>query len=190
MNMKLPKPVKVILIVFVVYAGLVALFESMLGIFQPERGTTLVITTTDADDDTHDRVLARLDSNDELFVAVNHWPRAWYRRALENPNVQVRLAGQRGDYLADDDTHDRVLARLDSNDELFVAVNHWPRAWYRRALENPNVQVRLAGQRGDYLAVPATDEEHDRLQREHDTGILFHFMVGFAPRYFFRLEPR
>ncbi len=136
MNMQLPKPVKVILIVFVAYAGLVAVFASMLGIVQPERETTLVITTTDADGDSHDRVLARLDSNDELFVAANQWPRAWYRRALENPNV------------------------------------------------------RLAAQRGDYLAVPATDEEHDRLQREHNTGILFRFMMGFAPRYFFRLEPR
>ena len=138
MNMKLPKPVKVILIVFVAYAGLVAVFASVFGIFQPERENTLVITTTDADGDTHDRVLARLDSNDELFVAANQWPRAWYRRALENPNVQVRLAGQIG----------------------------------------------------DYLAVPATDEEHDRLQREHSTGIMFRLMMGFAPRYFFRLEPR
>jgi hypothetical protein len=138
MNMKLPKPVKVTLIVLVAYAGLVAVFESMLGILQPERETTLVITTTDADGATHDRVLARLDSNDELFVAVNQWPRAWYRRALENPNVQVTLAGQRG----------------------------------------------------DYVAVPASDEEHDRVQREHNTGILFRFMMGFAPRYFFRLEPR
>ena len=76
MNMKLLKPVKVILIMFVAYAGLVAVFASMLGIFQPERETTLVITTTDADRDTHDRVLARLDSNVELFVAVNLWPRA------------------------------------------------------------------------------------------------------------------
>ncbi len=138
MNMKLRKPVKVILIVFVVYAGLVALSESMLGIFQPERETTLVITTTDADGDEHDRVLARLESNDELFVAVNHWPRAWYRRALENPNVEITFEGQRG----------------------------------------------------DYLAVPATNEEHERLQREHGTGFMFHFMVGFAPRYFVRLEPR
>ena len=37
MNMKLPKPVKVILIVFVAYAGLVAVFASVFGIFQPER---------------------------------------------------------------------------------------------------------------------------------------------------------
>ncbi len=51
MNMKLPKPVKVILIVFVAYAGLVAVFASMIGILQPERETTLVITTTDADGD-------------------------------------------------------------------------------------------------------------------------------------------
>ena len=29
------------------------------------------------------------------------------------------------------------------------------RAWYRRALENPSVEVTMDGVRGDYLAVPA-----------------------------------
>ena len=134
----MPKPVKIVLIVFIVYAGMVAAFESTLGFFQPENQTTLVITTTDENGDMHDRVLASLESNDELFVAVDHWPRSWYGRAQENPNVQVTLDGQRG----------------------------------------------------DYLAVLATDEEHDRLQVEHGTGFVFHFMVGFAPRYFVRLEPR
>jgi hypothetical protein len=134
----MPKPMKIVLIVLVVYAGMVAAFETMLGIFQPGGETTLVITTMDEDGNANDRVVARLDSSDELFVAVNHWPRAWYRAALANPNVQVTMDGQTG----------------------------------------------------DYLAIPATDEEHERVNREHDTGAVFHFMVGFAPRYFLRLEPR
>jgi len=87
-------------------------------------------------------------------------------------------------------TNDRVLARLESNGQLYVAANHWPRAWYRQALDNPSVQVAVDGESGAYLAVPVTDEEHDRVQRDNDTGIVFRVMTGFPPRYFVRLEPR
>ena len=78
---------RLIVILLVGYAGLVVAFESMLGYFQPGAGTSLVITTTEADGTTHDRVVQRLDSDDRLYVSANHWPRAWYRRALEQPNV-------------------------------------------------------------------------------------------------------
>ena len=132
------KTVKIIAISFLVYAGLVAAFESMLGYFQPAGGSTLVITTTDEDGTTNDRVLARLESSGQLYVAANHWPRAWYRQALENPSVQVAVDGESG----------------------------------------------------AYLAVPVTDEEHDRVQRDNDTGIVFRIMTGFPPRYFVRLDPR
>ena len=59
--------------------------------FQPENigGTTLVITTNDAEGNAYDRVLSPIDREGQLFVAANHWPRAWYRRALENPDVRV-----------------------------------------------------------------------------------------------------
>ncbi len=132
------KAVKPIAVLFLVYFGIVTAFESLLGYFQPAGETTLVITTT-----------------------------------------------------AEDGTPiDRVLSRLDSNGQLYVAANHWPRAWYNRALENPNVQVTLDGEKGDYLAIPVTAEEHEQVNAENSLGIMFRILTGFPPRYFFRLDPR
>ena len=132
------KAVKLIATLFLVYVGIVITFESLLGYFQPTRETTLVISTT-AEDGT---------------------------------------------------SNDRVLTRLGSNGQLYVAANHWPRAWYNRALENSNVQVTWAGEKGDYLAVPVTEEEHDRVNRENSLGMMFRMLTGFPPRYFVRLDPR
>ena len=128
---------KRIALLVLIYIGIIATFESLLGYFQPSGQSTLVIITADEDGTKHDRVLARLESNGQLFVAVNHWPRAWYGRALENPSVQVVLDGMTG----------------------------------------------------AHLAVPATDEEHDRVNREHSLGIVFRILTGFPPRYFLRLDP-
>ncbi len=123
---------------FGVYVGIIVAFESLLGYFQPANESTLVITTTDEGGTTNDRVLARLESNGQLFVAANHWPRAWYKQALENPSVQVAVDGERG----------------------------------------------------AYLAIPVTDEEHDRVDSENGLGLVFRILTGFPPRYFVRLEPR
>ena len=132
------KIAKRILIALAVYVGIVVAFESMIGFFQPASQSTLVITTMD-----------------------------------ENGN-----------------SNDRVLARLESGGELFVAANHWPRAWYMQALANPNVEVTLEEGKGSYLAVLATDEEHVRVNEENSTPVWFRFITGFPPRYFLRLEPR
>ncbi len=132
------KAAKLIAILILVYGGIVIAFETLLGIFQPAGETTLVITTTARDGTPKDRVLAHLESNGQLYVAANHWPRAWYNRALENSNVQV--------------------------------------TW--------------AGEKGDYLAVPVTEEEHDRVNRENSLGMMFRILTGFPPRYFVRLDPR
>lgn len=132
------KVVKIIAILLIAYVGLVVAFESMIGILQPTADNTLVITTTDADGATQDRVLAHLESDGRIYVAANHWPRAWYNQALENPEVRVTIEDVSG----------------------------------------------------DYLAVPATDAEHERVQRDNPTGIGFRIMTGFAPRYFLRLDPR
>ena len=83
-----------------VYIGIVAAFESMIGFFQPAGGDTLVITTKDGDGSANDRVLARLQSGGQLYVAANHWPRAWYQQALENPKVEVTIDGKKGAYVA------------------------------------------------------------------------------------------
>ena len=131
------RPVKVIAILLAGYVGLVALFETLLAVVQPEDSHTLVIATTREDGSTHERVLSTLETDGRIYVAVNHWPRAWYRQALENPQVQVTIDGERG----------------------------------------------------DYRAVPVTGAEEERLREEHPTGLFFQFLTGFPPRYFLRFDP-
>ncbi len=132
------KAVKILAIVFVIYVGIVALFEALLGYFQPEADNTLVITTTAPDGSSHQRVLTGLESNDQLYVAVNHWPRAWYRHTLQNSEVQVDLNGG-------------------------------PR---------------------DYRALPVSDEVDARLREEHPIPLPMRALMGFAPRHFVHLQPR
>ena len=131
------KIVKILAIVLAVYVGIVVLFESSLGYFQPAGGGTIVITTSDGSGNSNDRVVQRLDS-----------------------------AGQ-----------------------LYIAANHWPRAWYRRVLEHPEVQVTADGQKRTYRAVQVSAEEHDRVNAEHPLGLLARFLMGFPPRRFVRLDP-
>ncbi len=132
------KVLKAVAIVLFVYVGIVVAFESLIGYFQPRAGSTLVITTVDADGTPHDRVVSRLESGGQLYVATNHWPRAWYKRALANPEVSVSLDGKKG----------------------------------------------------DYRAVPVTGVEHDRVDSENSLGVVFRILTGFPPRYFLRLEPK
>ena len=93
------KALKILAILFVAYVAVVVAFESAIGYFQPAGGSTLVITTVDGDGGAHDRVVSRLESGGQTYVAANHWPRAWYDRALANPEVQATIDGQKGDYL-------------------------------------------------------------------------------------------
>jgi hypothetical protein len=132
------KVLKIVVIVMLAYVGIVVAFESMIGYLQPTAGSTLVITTFDADGTPHDRVVSRLESDGQLYVAANHWPRAWYDRALENPEVQVTQEGQKS----------------------------------------------------DHRAVPVTGAEHDRVDAENGLGVGFRILTGFPPRYFVRLDPR
>ena len=132
------KAVKIVAIAVVTYVGIIVAFESLIGYFQPAGGSTLVITTFDGDGVPHDRVVSRLESNSQLFVAANHWPRAWYNRVLENPEVHVTLDGEKG----------------------------------------------------DYRAVPVTGVEHDRVAGENNLGVVLRILTGFPPRYFIRLDPR
>ena len=131
------RAVRIAVIVALGYVGVVVVFESLLGLLQPAPASTLVITTFDPS----------------------------------------RAA------------HDRVLSRLESGGRLYVAANHWPRAWYNNALENPRVRVTMDGTTADYIAVPVDDAEHERVAAEIGNGIAFKIMVGFAPQRFLRLDP-
>jgi len=132
------KAFKVLAIGVLVYVGIVVAFESAIGYLQPTQGSTLVITTFDGGGTPHDRVVSRLASDGRLYVAANHWPRAWYKRAMENPEVQVTLDGEKG----------------------------------------------------DYRAVPVTGAEHHRVDSENSLPVFFRILTGFPPRYFVRLDPR
>ena len=132
------KAVKIIVVIALIYVGIVVAFESLLGYFQPAGESTLIITTTDEDGSSNGRVVARLVSNDQLYVAANHWPRAWFG------DVQ----------------------------------------------DNPNVQVTMDGETKDYVAVAVSVEEHERVNTEHALPLVFKILTGFPPRYFVRLDPR
>ena len=132
------RAMKIAVIVVLVYMGIVTLFETSIGYLQPMAGSTLVITTTDK-------------------------------------------AGV---------THDRVVSKLESDGKLYVAANPWPRAWYRRALENPDVQITIDGTKGDYRAVPVSGDEHARVESANRLPFFFRVLTGFPPRLFMRLDPR
>lgn len=129
---------KIAVIFALVYAAVVVVFESFIGVLQPANESTLVITTFEPDGSAMDRVASRLSSDGKLSVAANHWPRAWYRRALEQPDVQATIDGAKA----------------------------------------------------DYRAVPVTGAEHDRVDDENGLPVVFRILTGFPPRYFLRLDPR
>ena len=136
--MPLPRAAKVAALAVLAWAGVVAAFETAIGVLQPASGPVLLLTTFDRDGAAHDRVVSRLESGGRLYVAANHWPRAWYRRALENPEVEVTLEGER------------------------------------------------RGQR----AVPVAGAERDGVDAEHPLPVFFRILTGFPPRHFVRLDPR
>ncbi|MEM7411407.1 MAG: nitroreductase/quinone reductase family protein [Myxococcota bacterium] len=88
------------------------------------------------------------------------------------------------------DPWERVITPIDDGGRLVVAANHWPRAWYYRALQNPDVQVKGTSDTTDYRAVPVSDEERDRLLDESGFPWFAYVLTGFAPREFLVLEPR
>ena len=131
------KAVKIIAILFGIYVGIVVVFESLLGYFQPANASTHVITTTS------------------------------FRGSQD----------------------DRVLARIESQGKLYAAANHWPRDWYRNALENPQVKITFEGETKDYVAVPVDGAEHEQVDSDNPLGPVFRILTGFPPRYFVRLDP-
>ena len=86
-------------------------------------------------------------------------------------------------------TSGRVVSLLKSNDNLYIARNHWPKRWYDQALANPEISVESAGTTNNYLAVPVTGNEYNRVNSDNPLPTFFRFLTGFPPRYFIRLDP-
>ena len=132
------KAVKILLIAALVYAGIVVAFETLIGTLQPANEATIVITTVEPDGTTYNRVVSKLESDGKLYVAANHWPRAWFERALANPDVKATVDGTTS----------------------------------------------------DFHAVPVTGAEFDRVNTEHALPLVFRVLTGFPPRLLLRLDPR
>ena len=84
----------------------------------------------------------------------------------------------------------RVLSALETDGRLYVSANHWPRAWYRQALENPAIEVEYLGRRGPYQAVAISGQEVLEVAAQHPHSLMFRILTGFPPRFFVRLDPR
>ena len=116
------KVLKIGAIVLIAYVAIVVAFESLIGFFQPEAGDVLVIRTTDGAGASSDRVLSRLESGGQLYVASNHWFRSWYDDALQNPSVQATFNGVTGDYQALRVTDEEEFRRIDDEFALPVPI--------------------------------------------------------------------
>ena len=103
---------KILIGIAVLYVLVVVGFESMLGYTQPENQGTLVITTFD-DGEPHDRVVSRIHIDDELYVAVNHWPRLWYWQLLEEQVVRIRYGDTDDLFRAVPVEGDQAIQRVD-----------------------------------------------------------------------------
>ena len=104
------------LILLGVYVGLVVVFESLLGYYQPRGEENLVITLTEDDGSKTERVLSLFESQGKLYLAANHWPRGWFNQVKRKPDVYIEFGGahaaQSGAYTAvpvEGALHDQVL---------------------------------------------------------------------------------
>ena len=88
--------------------------------------------------------------------------------------------------------HERVLSLREMDSVMYVSANHWPRAWYRQALANPSVEVKLANAHGfaHFTAVPLESSEDERVRERFRPGFRSQLRMGFAPREYLRLDPR
>ena len=82
-----------------------------------------------------------------------------------------------------------VVAGVESAGRTYVAANHWPRAWYRRVVENPDVRVTVQGRQAAFRAVAARGDERARIKRAYRLPLIVRILTGFPPRAFLRLEP-
>lgn len=82
-----------------------------------------------------------------------------------------------------------VVAGVESAGRTYVAANHWPRTWYRRVVENPDVRVTVQGRQAVHRAVPVSGDERSRIAREDRLPPIVRFLSGFPPRAFLRLDP-
>ena len=89
--------------IFSVYVIFVVLFESvLLGVFQPDFSgyPMILLTSTDEAGESQTRKPALFETDEKIYLSAHHWPRSWYERALNNPDVLAEFDGIEGRYVA------------------------------------------------------------------------------------------
>ena len=81
-----------------------------------------------------------------------------------------------------------IVAGVESDGQLYVSANHWLRGWYRRALENPDIEVTRDGARLPYRASAVFGAERERILRDYPLPWAIRFLTGFPSRLFLRLD--
>lgn len=89
-----------------------------------------------------------------------------------------------------EESRDVIVAGVESAGRLYVAANHWPRSWYNRVVDNPDVDVTREGKSAAYHAVPVVGDERIRIAKEYSLPWFVRLLSGFPPRSFLRLDPR
>jgi hypothetical protein len=117
---------------------------------------------------------------------VGYMGRRHASRGVAPDRPEVLLTTMR----ADGTPADTVVGGFEMDGRLYVAANHWPRAWYARALAHPDIEVTRGGARTPYRAVPIEGDELARVARSYHLPGIVRFLTGFPARRFLRLDPR
>lgn len=112
----------------------------------------------------------------------------WYQPTFEGMGIPMLVMKTTDDSGA---THERRLARLETDGNLYVSAHHWPRSWYHRAIDNHDVRVEIDGVDEEYVAVPVEGEEFDRVAEKFPLPLPIRILMGFPPqREILRLDPK
>ena len=98
------KAVKWIAGIFGTYVVFVILFESVfLGYFQPKFDGALPmvqLVTTDESGEEQRRMLAGFEVDGIMYLSAHHWPRGWFKRAMQYPAVRAVIDDEEASYTA------------------------------------------------------------------------------------------
>ena len=88
------------------------------------------------------------------------------------------------------DVSRRRVAGFEMDGKLYASAHHWPRGWHHNAVGNPAIIVEKENVVADYIAVPITGEEFERVDAGFPLSFPVRFAMGFPPeREILRLDP-
>ena len=80
------------------------------------------------------------------------------------------------------DVSRRRLAGFEMDGKLYASAHHWPRGWYQNAVANPEAIVERGNVVADYIAVPVTGDEFERVAAGFPLTFPVRFAMGFPPK--------